>query len=97
MQGLKRHTVWYCQYGDDRAKPTDIWTNSKTWKPRPVCHNGNKQCHHERAPRGSKKGTQGRGNSYDRSKIPEQLCNEIIESLSKTKAADIRQLSLFAA
>ena len=25
----KRHTVWYCKYGDERAKPTDIWTNLK--------------------------------------------------------------------
>lgn len=39
MQKFKRHTVWYCQYGDDRAKPTDIWTNSNTWIPRPECHN----------------------------------------------------------
>ena len=23
-----RNTVTYCQYGDDRMKPTDIWTNS---------------------------------------------------------------------
>ena len=28
MQEFDRHTVWYCQYGDTRAKPTDIWTNS---------------------------------------------------------------------
>jgi site-specific DNA-cytosine methylase len=26
MQEFKRHTIWYCQYGDERAKPTDIWT-----------------------------------------------------------------------
>ena len=25
--GDSRHEVWYCQYGDTRAKPTDIWTN----------------------------------------------------------------------
>ena len=23
MKDFKRHTVWYCKYGDDRAKPTD--------------------------------------------------------------------------
>jgi len=80
MQEFKRHTIWYCQYGDDRAKPTDIWTNSKTWIPRPVCHNGNKNCHHTPAPRGSKTGTQGRKDSYNRSKIPQQLCEEIIKS-----------------
>ena len=81
MQGFKRHTVWYCTYGDTRAKPTDIWTNSKTWIPRPPCHNGNKNCHHESAPRGSKTGTQGKKGSFDRSKIPAQLCREILESL----------------
>ncbi len=80
MQEFTRHTVWYCQYGDDRAKPTDIWTNLK-WTPRPVCHNGNKKCHHQPAPRGSKTGTQGRKGSYERSKIPEELCREIIKSL----------------
>ena len=80
MQEFKRHTIWYCQYGDDRAKPTDIWTNSQTWKPRPVCHNGNKNCHHTPAPRGSKTGTQGRKGSYERSKIPQELCSEILGS-----------------
>ena len=83
MQNFKRHTVWYCQYGDDRAKPTDIWTNSKDWKPRPICYNGNKNCHHQPAPRGSKTGTQGRKGSYERSKIPEQLCIEILTSINR--------------
>ena len=27
MQGLPRYTITYCQYGDFRQKPTDIWTN----------------------------------------------------------------------
>jgi hypothetical protein len=83
MQEFKRHTIWYCTYGDERAKPTDIWTNSDTWIPKPVCHNGNKECHHTPAPRGSKTGTQGRKGSYERSKIPEQLCYEVLESLNK--------------
>jgi len=82
MQSFIRHTIWYCQYGDDRAKPTDIWTNSKTWIPKPVCKNGNSDCHHQSAPRGSKTGTQGRKNSYNRSKIPRNLCEEIIRSIS---------------
>jgi hypothetical protein len=83
MQEFKRHTVWYCTYGDERAKPTDIWTNSDTWIPRPVCHNGNKECHHAPAPRGSKTGTQGRKGSYERSKIPEELCREVLLSTIK--------------
>jgi hypothetical protein len=87
MQEFKRHTIWYCQYGDERAKPTDIWTNSDKWVPKPVCHNGNKECHHAPAPRGSKTGTQGRKGSYERSKIPEQLCYEVLESLNKPNIA----------
>jgi hypothetical protein len=87
MQEFKRYTIWYCVYGDERAKPTDIWTNSDTWIPRPVCHNGNKECHHTPAPRGSKTGTQGRKGSYERSKIPEQLCYEVLESLNKPNIA----------
>jgi hypothetical protein len=83
MQRFRRETVWYCQYGDDRAKPTDIWTNSKSWQPRPMCHNGNPNCHHESAPRGSRTGTQGRKGSYDRSRIPEQLCIEVLESVGR--------------
>lgn len=90
MKEFKRHTVWYCQYGDNRAKPTDIWTNSKTWTPKPECHNYkydkqgnviNKHCHHESARRGAKTGTQGKKGHYERSIIPEQLCTEIIKTL----------------
>lgn len=81
MQEFKRHTVWYCQYGDDRAKPTDIWTNNNDWIPRPICHNGNKNCHHQPAPRGSRTGTQGKKGSYERSKIPNQLCVEVLKSI----------------
>jgi len=83
---LDRATVWYCQYDDNRAKPTDIWSNNiksmynqgGVWQPRRECFNGNKKCHHESAPRGSRTGTQGRSGSYDRSKIPYELCLEVI-------------------
>ena len=87
MTGLPRTTVWYCTYGDKRAKPTDIWSNNifslfniNGWQPRPECFNGNKECHHEAAPRGSKTGTQGLKGNYDRSKIPDELCLEILKS-----------------
>ena len=76
-------TVWYCQYGDIRAKPTDIWTNIEQWKPRPPCFNGNKDCHHQPAPRGSQTGTQGLANSYEKSKIPQELCLEILKTLGE--------------
>ena len=80
MDGIPRTTVMYCQYGDDRMKPTDIWSNNlSVFKPK-VCFNGNTNCHHEAAPRGSRTGTQGRKGAYDRSKIPHQLCMEILNS-----------------
>lgn len=87
MKGLPKTTVWYCKYGDTRAKPTDIWTNNlysllnpNGWSPRQECFNGNKNCHHEPAPRGSRTGTQGLKGNYDRSKIPNELCIEILKS-----------------
>jgi len=78
MQDMVRHTVTYCQYGDNRMKPTDIWTNNLNWNPRPVCRNGD-ACH-VAAPRGARTGTQGLKGAYDRSKIPDQLCQEILQS-----------------
>jgi len=87
VKGLPRTTVWYCTYGDKRAKPTDIWSNNifslfnvNGWRPRPECFNGNQNCHHEFAPRGSQTGTQGLKGNYDRSKIPNELCFEILKS-----------------
>jgi len=87
MNGLDRTTITYCSYGDTRMKPTDIWTNNlyslfntNGWIPKPMCWNGNEKCHHERAPRGSKTGTQGIKGNYNRSKIPQQLCYEILNN-----------------
>lgn len=76
MQGLPRYTVTYCQYGDNRMKPTDIWTNHPQPKFKPMCKNGD-PCH-EAAPRGSKTGTQGLKGSRERSVIPEKLCQHIV-------------------
>jgi hypothetical protein len=73
-----RHTVTYCQYGDTRMKPTDIWTNDKKWKPLPMCKNGD-TCHTP-APRGSQTGTQSLKGNFERSKIPYNLCKEIVEN-----------------
>lgn len=77
MQDLKRYTITYCQYGDSRMKPTDIWTNHPNPRFKPMCHNGDK-CH-EPAPRGSKTGTQGLKGAKERSVIPEQLCEHIVK------------------
>jgi len=87
MQGIPITTIWYCTYGAITAKPTDIWTNNiysifnqTGWQPRPECFNGNKNCHHEAAPRGSRTGVQGIKGNYNRSKIPNELCIEIIKA-----------------
>lgn len=77
MQGLPRYTVTYCQYGDTRMKPTDLWSNHPDPKFKPMCKNGD-PCH-EAAPRGAKTGTQGLKGSVDRSRIPAQLCEHIVD------------------
>ena len=97
MKDMDKATVWYCKYGDIRAKPTDIFSNNiysllnpNGWIPRPMCKNFkysketgeviNKHCHHESARRGSKTGTQGLKNNYERSKVPEELCLDILKA-----------------
>ena len=77
MKGLSRYTVTYCQYGDNRMKPTDIWTNHPDPKFLPMCHNGD-SCH-VAAPRGSKTGTQGLKGARERSVIPQKLCDHIVD------------------
>jgi len=73
-----RHTVSYCQYGDTRMKPTDIWTNNDCWNPRTMCRPGG-TCH-VASPRGSKTGTQALASSFERAKIPHHLCIEVLEA-----------------
>ena len=77
MQGLPRYTVTYCQYGEERMKPTDIWTNHPEPNFNAPCKNGD-PCHVS-APRGAKTGTQGIKGSRDRSVIPPQLCEHIVD------------------
>lgn len=76
--GWARYTVAYCQYWDNRMKPTDIWTNNTNWRPKQMCKNWDK-CH-ESAPRWSKTGTQWLKWSKERSIIPKELCNEIVDA-----------------
>lgn len=77
MRSLPKYTVTYCQYGDNRMKPTDIWTNHPAPDFLPMCHNGD-SCH-VAAPRGSKTGTQGLKGSRERSVIPQKLCEHIVD------------------
>ena len=75
-----RHTAWYCQYGDSRAKPTDIWTNLTGYSFR-ACRNG--ATDHEEARRGAKTGTQGRKGAIERGMVPRMLCEELIIECEK--------------
>lgn len=77
MQGIPRYTITYCQYGDTRMKPTDIWTNHPEPQFKPPCKNGD-PCH-MRAPRGSRTGTQGLKGSKERARIPEQFCKHVVD------------------
>lgn len=77
MQKLPRHTVTYCQYGERRQKPTDIWTNHPDPKFKPPCKRG-APCH-DAAPRGAKTGTQSLKNRIEKARIPEMLCNHIVD------------------
>lgn len=77
---LERRTVTYCHYGEQRMKPTDLW--SDRWPPSLVlaepCRNGD-PCH-VRAPRGSRTGTQGFGDYWQKSLVPYRLAEAVIEA-----------------
>lgn len=72
---MVRYTTTYCQWGDRRMKPTDIWTNHPNPRFKTPCRYGD-PCH-ERAPRGSKCGTQAIKGARDRARIPARLCEHV--------------------
>lgn len=86
-----------CRYGDKRMKPTDLWTNHPNPQFLPPCHNGD-PCH-ESAPRGSRTGTQGLKNAMERSRIPDKLCEHIVDicegKLDPNFPKEQKQISLF--
>lgn len=77
MKGLPRYTVTYCQYGERRQKPTDLWTNHPNPRFKPPCEKG-APCH-DAAPRGSQTGTQGIKTKVDKARIPTLLCEHIVD------------------
>ena len=81
IKEIDRHTISYCQYGDNRMKPTDIFTNHKNPNFKHICKKGS-PCHIS-APRGSKTGTQGLKGSVERSRIPDLFCQHIVEISEK--------------
>jgi hypothetical protein len=82
VQDLNRVTVTYCQYGEDRQKPTDLWScdhlfNNVEW--REPCKRGS-PCHTP-APRGSYTGTQGMSKA-ESAKIPLELAESIVKAIT---------------
>ena len=56
LTDFERYTFTYCQFGFDRMKPTDIWSNQCGIES--ICCKNGDSCH-IRAPRGSYSSTQG--------------------------------------
>lgn len=78
---LKRSTVTYCQYGESRMKPTDLWGQIPSgFSFREPCSNG-AECH-PRTPRGSTTGTQGMDPAMS-AKIPYELALEFCLACEK--------------
>jgi len=79
VAGVPRSTVTYCQYGDTRMKPTDLWGGIGGWLPDKRCKNGD-PCHVS-APRGARTGTQGIKGAKARSMVPYGLSSAIADRL----------------
>lgn len=78
-------TTWYCQWGEKRAKPTDLWTNvtlfpDGEW---PQCYNGapdhdaQSRYYWKRKALGQTGGTQGLANPALRALIPDRLATAV--------------------
>ena len=85
VAGLPRNTISYCQYGDNRMKPTDLWGYVPNWEPKPMCKPG-MTCH-ESARRGEDRGTQslgggGKRGSMLRSMVAPGLSIELLKALT---------------
>ena len=81
VKDLRRWTISYCQYGDTRMKPTDLW-GTIDWTPRPICRPG-ASCH-ESSPAGTNAGGTGKlRNAKLRSMIPYALGKEILDVINE--------------
>jgi hypothetical protein len=80
LKQYERKTITYCSYGDDRMKPTDIWTNLN-WTPKPMCKRSERHlCHHKSYPRGSSDGSYRKMRGQH---IPPKLFVEIFETIKE--------------
>lgn len=65
-------TIFFAQFGENRLKPTDLWGRLPKGL-KDIIITDKSLLDYERAPRGSKTGTQGLKNSELRAKIPYEL------------------------
>ena len=80
VKDLPRYTITYCQYGDTRMKPTDVWGTIKNWTPRAMC-SPVANCH-ESSPAGTNAGGTGKlKNAKLRSMIPYELGLELLTTI----------------
>lgn len=84
--GMPSGTVTYCQFGDDRMKPTDLWGRHPDNFEYRSCSNGS-DCH-TASPRGSKTGTQGRKSVKDRWRVPQGLAEHVFETVNEGMLED---------
>jgi hypothetical protein len=89
VQDLERATVSYCQYGDTRMKPTDLFGNIPWLFEPKLCNNG-ESCHIS-APRGSRSGTQGMSKT-DAGMIPFELSFRIREAALRSYGSPLVSL-----
>jgi hypothetical protein len=88
LDEYERRTVWYCRYGEERAKPTDLWGGfPPSFVTRPMCHNGNPD--HTPAPRGSYTGTQGGVSAAEAGHIPYELALDVCLAAERDLALDL--------
>lgn len=93
LAGLPMATVWYCRFGEQRAKPTDLWLNvpatleQELRDPKYTCANGNPD--HIAAPRGSTTSTQGGFTREESYRIPQDLARLVLLGITGVLDAGI--------
>lgn len=80
-------TIWYCQYGHEAAKPTDLWGNHPSSFEYRGCGPDPIDCDHERAERGSTNaGTQEQGRDpVLRSIVPEGVSRAVLKAVEEPR------------
>jgi hypothetical protein len=95
-------TVWYCQYGHESAKPTDLWGEHPPMEYR-RCWYGNDACGHARTKSykehgGGSDNRQGlltETDAAERSKVPYALSESIRDACERALDGDVPEQSTF--